>query len=70
MVKIQDGPIQIRHNICRIKLYKSDANVKYINPKNVCDDVNISSPVIYFYILLMLGHKVYNQDTYKDHDVN
>ena len=40
-VNIQYGPTKIRHNVCRIKPYKSDTNIKDINPKNMCDNVNI-----------------------------
>ena len=40
-VTIKRGPIQIRNNIRKINPYKSDANVEDINPKNMCDDVNI-----------------------------
>ena len=38
-VTLQCGPIQIRHNICRINSYKSGKKVEYINPENICDDV-------------------------------
>ena len=41
MVNIQYGPVQFRHNICRIKPHKFDTNVEDINPENMCDDVNI-----------------------------
>ena len=41
MVTLQCGPIEIRHNIRRIKPYISDTNIEYINPEKVCNDVNI-----------------------------
>ena len=50
-VTLQCGPIQIRHTIGRIKPYKSGTKVEDINPEHMCDDVNILSPVIYFYII-------------------
>ena len=40
-VNLQCGVIIMTYNMCRIKPYKYDTNVKYINPKNMCDDVNI-----------------------------
>ena len=40
-VTVKCGAVQIRHNIRRIKPYTSDTNVEDINPKNMCDDVNI-----------------------------
>ena len=40
-VNLQYGPTEIRYNIHRIKPYKSDTNVKHINPKNMYDNVNI-----------------------------
>ena len=40
-VIIKYGPIKIRHNIRQIKPYKYDTNLEYINPKNMCDSVNI-----------------------------
>ena len=40
-VTIQYGLIQIRHNIRQIKPYISYTNVEDINPKNMCDNVNI-----------------------------
>ena len=40
-VNLQCGVIQITYNIHRIKPYKYDTNVEDINPKNMCDDVNI-----------------------------
>ena len=40
-VIIKYGPIQIRHNISQINPYKSDTKVEDINPKNMCDNVNI-----------------------------
>ena len=46
--------------------YKSDTNIEDIKPKNMCDDVNILSPVIYIYIILNLGHKVYNWAKHED----
>ena len=68
-IAIQSGPVQISHNIRWNKPYISDTNFEYINPKNICDDVNILSLVIYFCIVLKLEHKVYNMDTHKDNDV-
>ena len=59
-VSIQYGPIKSRHNIYQIKPYKSDTTVEDINPNNMCEDINILSPVIYFCIILKLGHMVYN----------
>ena len=32
-ITIQYGPMKIRHNIGRIKPYKSDTNIEYINPE-------------------------------------
>ena len=61
---------KITNNMRQIKPYKSDKNVKDINPEIMCDDVNIWSPVIYFYIILKLGHKLYNRDTHEDIDMN
>ena len=40
-VNLKYGPIKIKYNIHRIKPYKSDTNVEYINPKNMCDKFNI-----------------------------
>ena len=40
-VTLQCGQIQIRHNICRIKPYKSGTKFEDINPENMCDNVNI-----------------------------
>ena len=40
-VNIQYSAIKIRHNIRQIKPYKSNTKVGDINPKNMCDDVNI-----------------------------
>ena len=60
-VTLQCGLIQIRNNICRINPYKSGTKVEDINPEHICNDVNILSPVIYFCIVVKLGHKVYNQ---------
>ena len=40
-VTLQYGPIQIRHNICRIKPYKYGTKVGYMNPENMCDNVDI-----------------------------
>ena len=40
-VNVQYGLIRIRHNILWINTYKSDTKVEDINPKNMCDDVNI-----------------------------
>ena len=50
MVRIQYGPIQVRHNIHWIKPYKSDTSVEYINPKNMCDDVDK-----YMVVLQLIG---------------
>ena len=69
-VTIKYGPIQIRHNIRWIKLYKSDTNVEDINTKNMCDNVNILSPVIYFCTILKLGQNLYDWATHKDPEVN
>ena len=33
--------VKIRHNIRHINPYKSNTNVEDINPKIICDDVNI-----------------------------
>ena len=63
-VNLQYGPIKIKHNIRRIKPYKYDTKVEDIEPKNMYDDINILSPVIYLCIILKLGHQVYNQDTH------
>ena len=41
MVTLLWDLIKIRYNIRRIKPYKSDTNVEYINPKNMYDDANI-----------------------------
>ena len=60
MVALKCNPIQIRHSICHIKLYISDTNGGDINPENMCDDVNILSPVIYLFIILNIENKVYN----------
>ena len=70
MVNLQYGLIQIRHNIRRIKPYKSDTNIEDINPKNMCDDINIWSPVLYFCIVIKIGNKVCNQATQEYLDVN
>ena len=40
-VTLQCGLIKIRHNIRRIKPYKSRTKVEYMNPENMCDDINI-----------------------------
>ena len=40
-VNLYYGPTEIKYNISRIKPYKTDTNVEDINPKNMCDDVNI-----------------------------
>ena len=40
-VNLQYGTIQVRHDIRRNKPNKSDTNVEDINPKNMCDNVNI-----------------------------
>ena len=40
-VLLKYGAIKIRYNIHRIKPYKYDTNAEYINPENMCDDVNI-----------------------------
>ena len=40
-VNLQYGTIQNMHNIFRIKPYKSDTNIEYINLENMCDEVNI-----------------------------
>ena len=40
-VTLQRGMIKIKHNIRRIKPYTSDAKIEVINPKHMCDDVNI-----------------------------
>ena len=40
-VTLQCGMIQITHNIGRIKPYKSGTKVGYMNPENMCDNVNI-----------------------------
>ena len=40
-VNIQHESKKIRYNIHQSKPYKSDTNVEYINPKNMCHDVNI-----------------------------
>ena len=60
-VILQFSPIQIRHNIHWINPYTYDTNVEDIKTGNMCDNVNILSPVIYYlYYILKLGHKVYN----------
>ena len=41
MVKLQYGATEIRYNIRRIKPYKYDTNVEYINPENMYDNVNV-----------------------------
>ena len=40
-VTLQYGLIQIKHNIRRIKPYKSGTKVKDINPENIYDNFNI-----------------------------
>ena len=40
-VTLQYGAIKIGHYIRCIKPYKYDTNVDYINPKNMCDILNI-----------------------------
>ena len=40
-VNLKYGPKTIRYNIHQIKPYKSDTNFEDINPKNMCDYVNI-----------------------------
>ena len=40
-VNLKYGVIKSTYNIYRIKPYKSDTNVEDINPKNMCDNVNI-----------------------------
>ena len=40
-VVLQYGPKNNIYNIIQIKLCISDANVEYINPENMYDDVNI-----------------------------
>ena len=40
-VTLQCGPIQIRHNIRRIKPYKSGTKVGDINPEHIYDSFNI-----------------------------
>ena len=64
-VNLKYDPIKIRHNIRRIKAYKPDTNVEDISLKNMCDNVNISSPVQHIFIILKLGKKVYNGDMHK-----
>ena len=59
-VNLQYGPTKIRHNIHRIKTYKSKTNIEDINPENMYDDVRIRLPVIYLRITLKLVNKVYN----------
>ena len=60
-VVLQFSPIKIRHNIHWINPYTYDTNVEDIKTGNMCDNVNILSPVIYYlYYILKLGHKVYN----------
>ena len=59
-VNLHHGPKEIRYNICHIQPYISDTNFEDINPGNICENVNIRSPVIYFTILLKLGNKLYN----------
>ena len=49
-VNLQYGPTKIRHNIRRIKPYKSDTKVEDSNSKNMSDDGSIQPPVIYFCI--------------------
>ena len=66
----QYGAIKIVHNIRQIKLYKTDTSVEDIYSGKMCDDVKISSLLINFYIILNLAHKVYNQATYRDFDIN
>ena len=59
-VTLQYSPTKIRYNIHRIKPYKYDTNIEYINPKNMYDDANIWLPVIYFRLTLNLINKLYN----------
>ena len=47
-VKLQFGAIEVTHNIRPINPYKSDKNVEYINPKDMCDLSKYEEPVIYF----------------------
>ena len=41
MITLQYDLIKIRQNICRIKPHTSNTNIEDINPKNMCDNVNI-----------------------------
>ena len=59
-VNLQQGATKFRYNIRRIKPYKSNTNVEDIKPENTDEDVNVLSPVIYFYVILNIGHKIYN----------
>ena len=49
-INIQYSLIKIRHNIHCIMPYEYDTNIGDIKPKNMCDDINILSPGIYFCI--------------------
>ena len=60
-VILQCDTTKSRHNIRRIKPYKSDTNVEDINIENIYDNFNTLSPAIYFHIILKLGNKVYNR---------
>ena len=41
MATLQYSPTKIRYNICQVKTYESYGTVEDINPKDICDDVNI-----------------------------
>ena len=41
MINVQYGPTEFRYNVRQISPYTSDTNVEDINPKNICDNVNI-----------------------------
>ena len=60
-VTLQYGPTKIRYNIRRIKPNTYDTNVEDITPGNIYNDVNIQLPLIYFFITLNSGNKVYNK---------
>ena len=57
-VSLQCVATKIRYNVGRIKPYNSNTNVEDISSKNLSDDVNILSLVIYFCVILKLG-KIY-----------
>ena len=59
-VKLLYGATTIRYNIPCIHPYKYDTNIEDIKPENIHGDVNILWTGVYFYIILNLGHKVYN----------